>query len=200
MYRILGLGNFGEEYQDTPHNIGRQVLEIFLKNNKVDFFSSRFDKKRRSEIFKGKISDEYLELIFFEGFMNNSGDVFNGVFSKENENEKEKIIVFQDDIDLPFGEFRISFNRGDGGHNGIKDIVRKIKTKKFIRIRVGVCPLDFFGKCRKPKSGEAVNKYLVYKKLPKKKIEIYNSLAEKVEDILKIIVKEGYQKAMNKYN
>ena len=56
--------------------------------------------------------------------MNNSGDSFSGVFSKENNQEKENVIVIYDDINLPFGEIKISFNRGDGGHNGIKDIVK----------------------------------------------------------------------------
>jgi PTH1 family peptidyl-tRNA hydrolase len=200
MYRILGLGNFGEEYQDTPHNIGKQILEIFKKNNQLDFGRSRFEQKRKSELFLGEIFGEESELIFFEEFMNNSGDAFNGVFSKENEDEKEKVVVIHDDIDLPFGEFRISFNRGDGGHNGIKDIVKKLKTKEFIRIRIGVCPVDFFGKCRKPKSGHSVNKYLVDKKLSKKYTQKYLEYAEKVEDILKEIFKNGVNSAMNKFN
>lgn len=200
MYRIFGLGNFGEEYQDTPHNIGRQVLEIFLKDNDNDFKKGRRDKKRNSQIFQGEMFGENLELIFLENFMNNSGDAFNGIFSKNNEKEKEKIIIIQDDIDLPFGEFRISFNRGDGGHNGIKDIIKKIKTKKIIRIRIGVCPLDFFGKCRKPKSGQAVNKYLVEKQLGRKYTQKYQDYSEKVKEILKEIFKHSKKSAMNKFN
>ncbi len=200
MYRIIGLGNFGEEYQDTPHNIGKQILELFLKNNSEKLFSSRLDKKRKSELFYGKIFEEEVELIFFKDFMNNSGDVFNSIFKNDNENEKEKIIVIHDDINLPFGEIKISFNRGDGGHNGIKDIVKKIKSKKFIRVRVGVCPLDFFGKCRKPKSGESLNKYLVYKQLSKKNTEKYKEFSEKFNFILEEIIINGVLSAMNKFN
>jgi PTH1 family peptidyl-tRNA hydrolase len=200
MYRIIGLGNYGEEYQDTPHNIGKQILELFLKNNSEKFFSSRFDKKRKSKLYSGKIFDEEVELIFFEEFMNNSGDIFNGIFTKENKKEKENIIVIHDDINLPFGKIRISFNRGDGGHNGIKDIEAKIKTKKFIRIRVGVCPLDFCGECRKPESGEPTNKYLVNRQLSRKYTEKYSDYAKIFEDILKEIINNDYKGAMNKFN
>ncbi len=199
MYRIFGLGNIGNEYKNTPHNIGKEVLENFLDNNKL-CFTSRNDKKRKSKIFQGKIFDEKVELIFYDGYMNNSGDVFNGVFTKENDGEKEKVIIIHDDIDLPFGEFRISFNRGSGGHNGVKDIIKKLKGKDFVRIRIGVCPLDFFGKCRKPKNGSAVNKYLVDKKLSKKYTEKYTEYAERLEKILKEIFENGVSSAMNRFN
>lgn len=200
MYRIFGLGNYGDKYQDTPHNIGRQILEIFLKNNSEKFLSLRLDKKRKSNVIYGDILGEKIELIFFEEFMNNSGDAFSGVFSKENEEEREKIIIIHDDISLPFGKTRISFDRGDGGHNGIKDIQRKIKTKSYIRVRMGVCPLDFSGECRKPDSGEAINRYLVNKQLPRKYTEKYKSYADSFENILNEIIKNGYKSAMNKFN
>ncbi len=138
----------------------------FLKNSSSFYYS----KNRNSRIadgwvdFKGK-EVEY-ELILPKTFMNNSGDAFKGVLSKkekERVKEVEKIIVIHDDIALPFGEVRVSFGRGDGGHNGIKDLIKKLGSKKFIRIRVGVCPLDFFGRCRKPKK-EAMNKYLTARK------------------------------------
>lgn len=200
MYRVIGLGNPDQEYQDTAHNIGKQILDIYLKKNDSTFFSHYSDKKRHSDIFSGEIKNEKVELIFSNGYMNNSGDSFSGVFLKDNKDEKEKIIVIYDDINLPFGEIRISFNRGDGGHNGIKDIVNKLETKKFIRIRIGVCPLDFFGKCRKPKSGPVRNKYLTNKQLSKKYTEKYSDYAKKIEDILEEIIQNGYQSAMNKFN
>jgi len=200
MYRVIGLGNPDEEYQDTAHNIGKQVLDIFLDKNKLTFFSHYNDRKRNADLFNGEVKFKEVELIFFNGFMNTSGDSFSGVFSKENDEEKENVIVIYDDINLPFGEIKISFDRGDGGHNGIKDIVKKLKTKKFIRVRIGVCPLDFFGNCRKPKSGPARNKYLTDKQLARKYTEKYSDYAEKFEKILDEIIKDGYSSAMNKFN
>lgn len=200
MYRIIGLGNFGEEYQDTAHNIGKQILDIFLDSNKSTFFSHYSDRKRNADVFNGEVKGGQVELIFSNGYMNNSGDSFSGVFNKENEKHKENVIVIYDDINLPFGDIKISFDRGDGGHNGIKDIVKKMKTKKFIRIRIGVCPLDFFGKCRKPKTGPSRNKYLTDKQLSKKYTKKYFDYAEKTEDILKEIIENGYTSAMNRFN
>jgi len=126
--------------------------------------------------------------------MNNSGRVFG-----KDKIDTKKIIIIHDDIDLPFGKIKLSFGRGDGGHNGLKDIIKVLGTKRFVRIRVGVCPVDFFGRCRKPKGG-ALNKYLVEKRLSKKYILRYEELAEKVEKILKKIIFEGVDVAMNEFN
>jgi len=197
MYRIIGLGNLGEEYEKTPHNIGMEILEKILEKYPASCFQS---KSRQSSICEVEFENQEVEFIFFENFMNNSGTAFNRIFNKKNEKEKEKIIVIQDDVDLKFGEIRISFNRGNGGHNGIKDIVKKIKTKKFIRIRIGVCPVGEDGLCHKPQAGERLNNYLVYKKLPNSYQEKYLEIEKKVEEILKEIIKNGYQKAMNRFN
>lgn len=203
MYRIVGLWNNEEKYFDTPHNIGGQILsEIFRKNEAgflQDASSVFFDSKRMAKISFGSFCDQDFELIFPQGFMNESGNIFSGIFSKENLGEVEKIIVIYDDIDLSFGKIKISFNRGDGGHNGIKDVVKKVGSKKFVRIRVGVCPTDFFGKPRKPKRS-AVSKYLVDKKFSKKDLTKFPEMEKKVVEILEGILREGLDKTTNKFN
>jgi len=172
MYYILGLKNSGSRYEHTPHNMGGEILEI--------------------------IADDLLnsKIIFSKTFMNNSGD---NLEADVRQGKPEKLIVIQDDVDMDFGKIKIVFNRNNGGHNGIKDIIQKMKSKKFIRIKIGVCPLDFFGRCRKPK-GEALNRYLVYKKLSKRYLKKYEKIAQEVKEIIQTIEKEGLQKAMNKFN
>jgi PTH1 family peptidyl-tRNA hydrolase len=203
MYRIVGLWNDEEKYQDTAHNIGGQILSEIFRKKEIELLknsSSVFlDKKRQAKISGGNFCNQDFEIISPEGFINESGNVFSGIFSKDNEDKKNKIIVIYDDITLPFGKIKISFDRGDGGHNGIKNIIKKLGTKKFIRIRIGVCPLDFFGNPRKPK-GEAAVKYLINKKFSKKYLKMLGEIEKKVGRILEEIFKNGLEKSMNKFN
>ncbi len=209
MFRIIGLWN-GPDYQDTPHNIGGQILSSILKKQEFDFLKNSsnlfYNKNRQAYIsqsfLKTKNKEEFLEIILPDTLMNLSGNVLKNELSNKEKTslaEIKKIIIIYDDIDLPFGEIKISFNRGDGGHNGIKDIIKKIKSKKFIRIRIGVCPLDFFGNPRKPKS-QNISNYLVNKKLSKKYLLKYQEIEKRVGQIIDFILKNNYQKAMNKFN
>ncbi|PID83425.1 hypothetical protein CSB11_01385 [Candidatus Campbellbacteria bacterium] len=210
MYRILGLLNDEEKYQNTAHNIGGEMVYAILRNKNENIFQNSselfYSSSRKAKISNGffeKKNKEYeYEFVLPQNFMNNSGDSLNGVFSKNQKERKEEIknlIVIYDDIDLPFGEVKIVFNRGDGGHNGIKGIENKIKSKEYIKIKIGVCPTDFFGKPRKPKK-ESVAKYLTSKKLSSKYTKRYKELEEKIVKILEEIMTNGYQKAMNNFN
>ena len=198
MYRVLGLLNFEEKYQDTPHNIGGEILKKIYDRNSLDFSALKKDKTRQAEITEGVLEDCFFEFVFPTSFMNNSGNSLKTL--KLDEEEKKRVIVIHDDIDLPFGKIKISFGRGSGGHNGVSDIINKLGTKNFVRIRIGVCPKDFFGKPRKPKGREAVNRYLVSKKLSGKYLKQYDNLAEKTEKILKSFCKEGVEKTMSLFN
>ena len=203
MYRIVGLWNNEEKYYDTAHNIGGQILFKIFRKKELKIFdkthSSFLSSKRNAKVSEGIFCNQRFEIIFPEGFINESGIVFSGVFSKENQDDKKKIIIIYDDLALPFGKVKISFGRGDGGHNGIKDIIKKLGTKDFIRIRVGVCPLNLFGNARKPK-GEAVTKYLINKKFTKKYKKKIQLAEKKIEEILEEILKNGWEKSANKFN
>ncbi|MFH0803708.1 MAG: aminoacyl-tRNA hydrolase, partial [Candidatus Tagabacteria bacterium] len=163
MYTIVGLGNPGEEYELTRHNTGRMVVEDFAKANK--FSEWAFDKKinaLKSEAClparQGKIKKEKILLLLPETFMNNSGNaVFKIITSKK---KTEQLVVIHDDLDLPLGKFKISFAKSSAGHRGVESVIKKIKTDKFIRIRVGTCP-------RKKPDGKELIKFLMGKFTPK---------------------------------
>ncbi len=197
MYRIIGLLNNEEQYQDTPHNIGGKVLQMIYKNNEDVFSNFYFSKSRNSNIAEGYFEDNDIEIILPKTMMNLSGNSLPR--NLQHPGDVAKIIVLQDDIDMEFGKIKIVFGRGDGGHNGIKSIIKKTKSKNFIRIKIGVCPLSFLGKCKKPKR-ESLNKYLVNKHLSTKYLKQYPKIAEKVEKIIFEIIKNGKEKAMNKFN
>lgn len=141
MKTIVGLGNPGSDYESTRHNAGRMAVEYFAEKN--DFSDWEESKKYLSLASEGKIkkssfakaSDdgEKALLLLPETFMNNSGRAIKLL-------QARNLIVVHDDIDLPFGKFKISFGRGSGGHKGIESIIRALKTKDFWRIRIGISP------------------------------------------------------------
>ena len=111
----------------------------------------------------------------------------------------ESIVIIHDDIDIPLGRIKISFNKGSGGHNGLESVIKKLKSKKFLRIRIGIASATPTGKIRKPKGEKAVLKFLLgdFKKSELVKIK---KLSKKVEKIIEIIFTEGKDKAMSIYN
>ena len=117
MFYLIGLGNPGEEYKNTRHNIGREIVEYFSKKN--DFSDFAFDKKSNALIAKGKIGKESVTAILPETFMNNSGKAV-AYFVKTKKQTKgvnkglttaENILVLHDDVDLGIGNYKIQFKR-----------------------------------------------------------------------------------------
>ena len=111
----------------------------------------------------------------------------------------EKLIVVYDDIDIPLGKIKISYNRGSGGHKGVESIIRNIKTKAFIRIRVGVAQTTPTGKIKKPKGDDKVLDFLMGE-FKQKEIEIFKNVSKSVVGAINTIINDGVEKAMNVYN
>jgi peptidyl-tRNA hydrolase, PTH1 family len=162
MYTIVGLGNPGSEYAETRHNTGRLAMET---------------------LEKAKIKG--LKLVHIDTFMNKSGvGVAKVVKSKK---AAEKLVVIYDDLDLPLGVVKMSYDRGSGGHKGVESIIRAIKTKAFIRVRVGI------GK------KEPVEKHILGKFTPREK-EILKKVFKKVVKALEVLADQGLQAGMTECN
>ena len=157
MYYIVGLGNPGSEYEHTRHNTGRLVLTHFLKQS--NFAHLTLNKKTKALETVGEVAGEKIVVIFPETFMNKSGiSVAPHVTSVK---KAHNLVVVYDDLDLPLGTIKISFNRGSGGHRGVESIIKHIKTREFIRIRVGISPITPSGKLKKPKGEAQVEKWII---------------------------------------
>lgn len=195
MFYITGLGNPSEEYKNTRHNTGALAVEDFSKKNKLPLFE--FDKKLKSLISLGEIEKEKITLILPQTFMNKSGDSIKTIIT--NKKKAENLIVIYDDLDIPLGKFKISFGRGSGGHKGVESLVRSIKTKDFIRIRIGIAPSTSSGKVKKP-SGEKKIIDFILGDFNKKEIDILKKTFKKTNEAIETIIKEGKAKAMNKFN
>lgn len=194
-YIIVGLGNPGEEYEMTRHNTGRIVLATFHK--KEDFSDWKIDKKLKALVSVGKIGKDKVEIIFPETFMNKSGASIAPLV--KNKKQAERLIVVQDDLDLPLGTIKISFNRGSGGHKGIESIIRAIKTEAFVRVRVGVSPKTTKGKAKKPKGEDKIVDFIIGK-FSKLEQEAIKKVGNQVAEAITVLVKEGREKAMGEFN
>lgn len=210
MYIIVGLGNPGEEYKNTRHNVGRMIVESFAKNaekiaEKIDtkkaakqtgFEEFSFNKKYNAQVSVGEVNGEKVTLILPETFMNKSGKALETLITSVK--KAEKLVVVHDDLDLAIGRMKILFNRGSGGHKGIESIVRTIKTEAFTRLKVGICPTTPTGKPKKP-TGEKLLDFIVGPFKPAEMDEI-KVMVKQASESLYVLVNEGREKAMSGYN
>ena len=175
MYTLIPLGNPGDRYARTRHNVARVLLSM-IKDDVMSIPSC--------------------EMMTPSTFMNESGKA---VAEYLKYHEGREIIVMYDDKDLAYGTFRISFDRGDGGHNGVKSIIEALQKKDFIRIRIGIAPKEVDGKEVKAPHGAAVQGY-VMGVIKEDEEEMLRQIATLVLGAIKMITEKGYQKAMEVYN
>src|SRR3989344_8391788 len=183
-YVVVGLGNPGEEYIKTRHNVGRMVLEE-IQNPKSKGQGWVLDKKYQSLVAQAKIGKNSVILLQPETMMNNSGRALSKLITSKK--AATKLIVVHDDLDLPLGTVRVSFNRGSGGHRGIESIIRAVKTTEFSRVRVGISPSTLKGKTKKPTGEEAINKFILGNFLPKDQLVFKKALKRGAEAVELII-------------
>ena len=108
-------------------------------------------------------------------------------------------MVIYDDLDLPFGNSKISFDKSSGGHKGLESIIRAVKTKKFARIRVGISPKTPSGKIKKPNGEEAVMKTIMGKYKPEEILTL-KKLSKKIAGALEVFTSQDLEKAMSEFN
>ena len=170
MFYIVGLGNPGEEYTETRHNTGRIVLEAFRS------------------VAEKELKNKKITLIAPDTFMNKSGDALRGKIKIKK--AAEQLVVIHDDLDIPFGSYKISFNKSSGGHRGVESVIKAVKTKAFVRIRVGIQP-------KKRPSGEAAVEKLILGKFTPDQLTVLKKLGKRISSALVCLVTEGRDKAMS---
>lgn len=139
-FLIVGLGNIGEKYQNTRHNIGFKVLDYFA--NKEDL---AFETNKLGDVTTYKLKGRTFIFLKPSTYMNLSGKAVLYWLTKE-KIPLENLLVITDDLNLPFGSIRLKTKGSDGGHNGLKDIQDKLNTTKYNRFRFGIS--DTFSKGR----------------------------------------------------
>ncbi|MBW7868908.1 MAG: aminoacyl-tRNA hydrolase [Brumimicrobium sp.] len=131
-YLIVGLGNPGEKYENTRHNIGFKVVEAIAKEK-----DATFDTAKLGDVATVKWKGRTMILLKPNTYMNLSGKAVNYYMQSE-KIDIENILVVVDDLALPFGKLRLRGKGSDGGHNGLKDIQEKLNSQNYARLRFGV--------------------------------------------------------------
>jgi PTH1 family peptidyl-tRNA hydrolase len=181
---ILALGNPGGKYEKTRHNAGWLVMDELVEGFQENKYAKTLELKLGNVIYAKP-----------QTFMNLSGESLRWYMS-EHDLTGEDIIVVYDDVDLAVGKIKISFDRGDAGHNGIKSLVQHFGSKKFVRVRVGVAPMIDDGTVQKLEN----RKSFVLKNFSSDDLSKIRGLAPKVNKALALITQKGYVEAMNQLN
>lgn len=192
---IVGLGNPGDEYTNTRHNTGRLALEALAK--KLGLGAWKEDKKANALTNGAKIGKNIAVFALPNTFMNKSGlAVARYVKSIK---AAEKLVVVYDDLDLPIGSIKLSFDRGSGGHKGIESIIKSVKTRKFVRIRIGVSRATPKGVVKKVAGDDEVIDFILGKFKPAE-LDVLKKVFKRVGEAVECVVAEGRERAMNQFN
>lgn len=183
-YLIVGLGNIGEEYWGTRHNIGFRVV-----NALAEAHNAIFEENRYGATCEFRVKNQILKLLKPNTYMNLSGNAVR-YWMQEEGITIDHVLIICDDIALPFGTLRMKPKGSDGGHNGLKDIANKCGGQNFTRLRFGVGG-DF------PK-GAQVNWVLGH--FPQEEEELMPERLDVTTKFIESFCLEGAQRAMNKYN
>jgi len=186
MWLIVGLGNPGNQYSLTRHNIGFMAVDYFLKGLGDPPAKNQF----KAEVYQGKIGDHQLIFCKPQTFMNLSGESVQPLmgFYKI---PLDHLMVLHDEIDQPFAQMKIQKNRGHGGHNGIKSISGLLGSADYVRLRLGV------GRPANPNIPVAD---YVLNKFTQEEFQVLPEFLNKVCDAVESILRDGVQKASTKFN
>jgi len=182
---VAGLGNPGDRYAMTRHNVGFMVADLLAERHSINIGK----EKKRSETGKGIIAGAPVVITKPLTFMNLSGEAI-GPLAAYLGIEAEDVVVIHDDLDLDFGRIKIKAGGGHGGHNGLKSLISHLNSREFIRIRVGI---------GKPPADSDVSAYVLNCFSADEKKELGHVIG-RAGDAVEAVISEGTTRAMNSFN
>jgi PTH1 family peptidyl-tRNA hydrolase len=183
---IVGLGNPGKQYLETRHNAGWHLLDTVAR----DYPTFRFDEKRnKALIARGELAGVKVALVKPQTYMNLSGEAV-APLARFYKVSPERILVAFDDLDLPVAALRLRPKGGAGGHNGMRSVIQHLGSEEFPRIRLGIG--------RPP--GQMPGKAYILQKFKADEWEAMVSAYERAVEAIKVILTEGLEIAMSRYN
>ena len=183
---FIGLGNPGDRYQHTRHNLGYLSIDSFMERHQLDNLND--DKKSDGSLLKSELYEKEFLLFKSARYMNESGLSVNRLRKYRNIDMSD-ICIIHDDLDLDVGEVRIKYSGGHGGHNGIRDIIQACGTKDFIRIRMGI---------GHPDKDEVID--YVLSKPKKEEKEILDQAIHESANAMDSLLQNGLDETMNRFN
>jgi PTH1 family peptidyl-tRNA hydrolase len=185
VYLIAGLGNPGQEYRNTRHNVGFRVIEQWARSLGVALKSRRFHSRSCQATFGGR----RMILLCPVTFMNLSGLALKACVDYYRLDTKD-ILIVHDDIDLPVGRIKVARSGGGGGHKGIQSIMDQLGTREFARVKIGV---------GRPRYLEQVEEF-VLTPFYRDEGEMVNQVVQVATEACELFVREGVEKAMSHVN
>jgi PTH1 family peptidyl-tRNA hydrolase len=182
---VVGLGNPGDEYRRTRHNVGADTVELLAQRH-----GARLRKgKERALVDEVRIGERRVALAIPLTYMNDSGQAV-AALARRYGVEPEQVVIVHDELDLPPAVLKVKEGGGLAGHNGLRSIKQHLKSDAFLRVRIGV---------GKPVSKERGADHVLNKFSKRERDEIDVSI-EQAADAVEVIVAEGIAAAMNRYN
>jgi PTH1 family peptidyl-tRNA hydrolase len=186
MWVIVGLGNPGEEYAQTRHNIGFRCVNELAKRHGLEF-----DRKlARSRVAEGQIGGQRVALAKPFTYMNVIGQAVVGLCQWYKIDPAQELLVIYDDLDLPFGVLRLRTRGSPGTHNGMKSVVAQLGSQVFPRLRIGI---------GQGPPGRDAAKY-VLSRFTREEEERLPEICARAADAVETVLREGMIAAMNRYN
>lgn len=186
MYIIVGLGNPGNKYDNTRHNIGFDVIETLADQEHV----AVLEKKHKAIIGKGFVAGQKCILAKPQTFMNLSGESVRELLDYYKVDETCELIVISDDVSLDVGQIRVRKKGSAGGHNGLKNIIAQLNHDSFIRVKMGVG--------EKPQGFDLADYVLGHFTSQERKV--MDEAAARAADAIRTIIAQGPDAAMNDFN
>lgn len=181
---VVGLGNPGEEYRHTPHNLGFLVIDRLAQSHAIRV--SR--KENTSLVGLGVIRGKEVALVQPQTFMNVNGPAVKGLLERYELSPNQLVVVY-DELALPWGHLRIRKNGSSAGHNGIKSLIGSLGTMEFPRLRIGINP------------GHAIDGVrFVLGQFRRAQMQEVEEMVDRAAAAVETIIAEGAEKAMAMYN
>lgn len=195
MLYIIGLGNPGEKYQKTRHNIGWMVLDAVIERYEV-VARPISNKYWQATVCTVTMAGQVVKLVYPQTYMNKSGDTIRAIVKDDPE---ARFIVVHDDVALPLGTVRISQGRGDGGHNGVRSVYTAIVSTDVTRVRIGIARNAWFGSSVEVPRGTDLPRFVL------SNFSFFEQSARRAGIVaaitaLEMIVTDGVETAMNHIN
>jgi peptidyl-tRNA hydrolase, PTH1 family len=182
---VVGLGNPGDEYARTRHNVGAEVVEILARRHGATLKKG----KERARVDQVRIGSSLVALAIPLTYMNEAGMAV-GPLARRYGVEPEQIVIVQDELDLPVGTLKVKNGGGLAGHNGLRSITSHLHSDGFMRVRIGV---------GKPVSKEHGADHVLRKFSKRERTEI-DVVLEEAADAVETIIADGVDVAMNRVN
>ncbi len=186
MVLIVGLGNPEQEYSNTRHNMGFNTVNKLAQEYEIELNKTKF----KAIYGTGIIEDKKVIILKPQTYMNLSGESIIEVINFYKIDLKDMIVIY-DDIDVEPGKIKIRKKGGAGSHNGMKSVIKNVKSEEFTRIRVGIGT---------PEHKNDMINYVIGKIPTEEEKDVLDKGTDKAKEAIKEILKNGIDSAMNKFN